>query len=429
MKKIKFERIIAAVLTVITVMSLFSACSDKEENENTKPVNSSFKEEWVVVPEIEAQAIDPLVRAEFNENTNHYDISYDRYFRIMQNSKYGIIDYNGEIVVKPQFDDIFAIRGGDDYIGIKTDSKGNKSQTYIHSDTFNTESAYKKYNSEKYEYYWNTGIGELVLVKTKDGDSKSQKGTPSLPVTICGVKHSGNKYNPDGTYGLYFNSTVVTGMVYSGAGCFSDGKAAFQSNGKWGYIDSNGRTVIPFEYDAVCDYNALGGNDTPYESFGGFVTLCKDKKFGVLKDDGTVAVPFNYDDATPVVGGRMYAKTGSKWGILLVDKNAEIEETSTTKKTTTEVETTAEEETTTEWTTETTETTSQTDGDSAGTYILSDARTLRESPEYNDDNIILTVEGGNRVYVDSVDGYWGHISFDGESGWINLSGVEKVEGE
>lgn len=422
----KKERIIAAVLILLTVIGLFSACGDKKENEETKPVNSTFKEEWVVSPTIEAQAIDPFVRADFNDNTNHYDISFDRCFKIMQNSKYGIIDYNGKVVVKPKFDDIIAIRNSNDYIGINTDSKGNKKQTYIHSDTFNTETAYKKYNSEKYEYYWNTGSSELVFVKTESGDSKAQNGTPSLPEAVCGVTRSGNKYNSDGTYGLYFNSANVTGMVYAGAGCFSDGKAAFMSNGKWGYIDSNGRTVIPFEYDSVCDYSALGGDDTPYESFGGFVTLCKDKKFGVLKSDGTVAVPFNYDDATPVVSGRMYAKTGNKWGLLLVDKNAEAEET-TTKKTTTEAETTAKEETTTTQTTETT--TEETEESVYGTYILSDARTLRESPEYNDDNIILTVDGGNTVYVDSVDGYWGHISFGGESGWINLSGVEKVEEE
>lgn len=423
MKMKKFKNVLVLLVALMTVVSLFSACGKKDKAVN-KTVTDKYKESWVVKPEIEAQAIDPLVRAVFNENTNHYDISFDNCFRIMQNSKYGIIDYNGKIVVKPEYDELFAIRDNRGYIGIKVESDGDKAQTYIHSDTYEKEPAYKKYNSEKFEYYWN---GEkLVFVKTQSGDSKEQKGKPSLPEAVKGVVYSGNKFNPDGTFGLYANSKNITGMVYSSAGCFSDSKVAFRSNGKWGYIDSNGRTVIPFEYDAVSGYSALGGDDTPYEGFGGYTTLCKEKKFGVMNNDGKIVVPFKYDDATPVVSGRMFVKSNGMWGILLVDENAEIPETTTSKtKETTTVESTTEKNT--EAISE--EETSKTESGNSSAYYINDARTLRYSPEYEEDNIILTVDEGVTVTVDRVEGIWGHIYYDGEEGWINLSGLEAAEGE
>ena len=429
MKRTNISKLIAVLLCLATVLTLFSACSGKKEK-NPEKTEEEYAPEWVISPSIEAQAIDPIVRATFNENTNHYDITYDAYFRIMQNSKYGIIDFNGKTVVEPQFDELYAIRGTKDYMGITTDSDGDKEQTYITGGSFETETAYKKYNTEKYEYYWNTGSSEVVFVKTEAGDSKQQDGKPSLPEVVKGVNRTGNAYKADGTYGLYSNSTNVTGMIYSGAGCFADSKAAFLSNGKWGYIDSNGRTVIPFEYDAVWNYSALGGSDTPYESYNGFITLCKDKKFGVMKDDGSVLIPFIFDGATPVVNGMAFVKSGGKWGVLLVDKNSVTREP-VSEDTTKETETT-EKTDKTEKTTDTStegETTTEAKSYPAGLYVLDDYLTLRTDPEYADDNIILTVDEGEEVRVDGVEGNWGHITYDGEEGWINLDYAEKVEEE
>lgn len=428
------NRTLKAILSVILLASIiipFAACSKKDDEENNAEETIEWVADWAVEPTISAQAIDPIVRADFNENTNHYDISYDSYFRIMVNSKYGIIDSNGKIVLEAKYDDLYAIRNSDDYLGIIKNSDGSTTQKYIHNDTFTTETAYKKYNSEKYEYYWNTRDRELVFVKTESGDSKKQSGVPTLPEVVKGVVYSGNKYNADGTYGLYYNSEMITNLIYSNAGCFSDGKVAFESNGKWGYIDSTGRTVIPFEYESVLDYNALGGSDTPYESFGGYVTLCKDKKFGVLDDNGEIAVPFNYDDATPVVNGKLYVKENNKWGVLIVDKNAVS--TDTTVKTEDKTTTTTENETTIEATSQAeqdaTTTTEAVEAQyTTGLYKVRGDLRVRDNPELGD-NVVSGVSDGDSVRVDSVEGNWGHISYDGAEGWICLDYADRIEEE
>ena len=434
------KQILAFVMFAVMIVTTFAACSSQKKKESEDEPTATFTAQWVSDPIIDAQAIDPFVRADFNENTNHYDISFANCFRIMRNSKYGIIDLKGKVVIEPEFDKIIAIRGSEDFLGIKTSESGENAQTYIHNKTFETEPAYKEYNYEKYEYYWNTDTVEAMFVEVSGGAAKKKDFAPSLPEIIKGVTYSGNKFTPDGTYGLYCNSSNITGMRYSGAGCFSDGKAAFCSNGKWGYLDSTGRTVVPFEYDAVWGYSAMGGEDTPYESYEGYVTLCKDKKFGVMKDGGTIVADFIYDDATPVVDGKAFAKVEGKWGIISVDGSSEhidVTTTTTTKKS--EESTSQNDEQTTgtesESTTSTTSTTSTSEYESgiygysaypSGSYTTYNNISLRSTP--GGDSILTKVNGigdGASFYVDRVDGIYGHITYGGYEGWVNLEYAEK----
>jgi len=43
--------------------------------------------------------------------------------------------------------------------------------------------------------------------------------------------------------------------TYEDAQTFSEGLAAVKQNGKWGYIDQDGKTVIPFQYDLACAFS------------------------------------------------------------------------------------------------------------------------------------------------------------------------------
>lgn len=431
------KRVLAFVVCLTVITTLFAACSKNNVLDGPGMVNKTGDTaEWVITPNIEAEAIEPLVRADFNESTNHYDISYADCFRIKQNGKYGIIDLNGKIVIKPQFDELFAIRGSMDFLGVKINSKGERSQKYIHYGTFKTENAYKKYNSEKYEYYWNTRLTNLVPVKIKGNKTEEVKMKPMVPEVVTGVVKNDGKFVPDGKYGLYANSQNVMGMVYSGAGQFSDGKVAFKSGDKWGYIDSNGRTAIPFRYDAVPGYSVFGGEDTPYESYSGFVTLYKDGKFGILNDEGKEVAQFVYDGATPVVNGQAFVNTDGKWGVILVGEVPVVSETTTaeateaatsvTEKTTEKTKT----ERTTEKTTETTdedeeESTTRKSEYSKGSYHVSGEVNVRRTSNTNSDNVIGSIGEGEKIYVDSVDGVWGHVSYDGYDGWVYLGLCEK----
>lgn len=427
MKNVSFIKIIAVLMCVATVLGAFTACSSKKTTPNT--VKASVNDgpltdpKWVVVPSIDAQAIEPLVRADYNESTRHYDISYADCFKIKQNGKYGIIDYNGKIVIKPKYDSIVAIRNSSDFVATGKDFDGETVQTYINYNDFSVESSYRKYNTLRYEYLWNATDNSAVFVQNDNGEIYKDDLKAALPESVRGVKDVDGEYVGDGTYGLYINGKNIMGMIYSGAGCFSNGMAAFKSNGVWGYIDSNGKTVLPFGYDAVKGYSAFGGEDTPYESYDGYVTVTKDGKFGVFTNEGKAVTDMSYEGATPVVGGRAYILKDGKWGLASFgdssDATARTDVTTATKP----EETTTEKPT--EKTTEKTTAEETTTAEGAGNYVVNtDGLKLRTDAGTQND-IILELSEGTVLTIDRVSDGWGHTYYDGNEGWVSLDYVDK----
>lgn len=51
-----------------------------------------------------------------------------------------------------------------------------------------------------------------------------------------------------------FNYTEIITPIYDNARSFSGGLAAVQKDGKWGYIDTDGKTIIDFKYDSASSF-------------------------------------------------------------------------------------------------------------------------------------------------------------------------------
>ena len=427
MKK-NFIRLLSFAICLVMTLCVFDGCtSKKSETEDTTTTASStlVDPKWIIGPTIEAESIEPLVRADYNENTRHYDISYADCFKIKQNGKYGIIDYNGKVVISPKYDSITAIRNRDDFLAVTIDEDGERVQTYINYNDFSTEPAYKTYNSLRYEYLWITAENSAVFIQNDGGDIYEEELKASLPESVRGVKDVDGKFVSDVTYGLYINGKNVMGMIYSGAGSFSNGMAAFKSNGVWGYIDSNGKTVIPFGYDAVKGYSTFGGDDTPYESYDGYVTVTKGGKFGIMTNEGKPVTELVFDGATPVVGGRAYVLKGGKWGLVSFGDSSYA--TSRTEATTVKPTEKTTEKTTEEPTEETTEpeTTAENENGGAGNYIVNTDGLRFRADIGTDSDILAELSYGTELTVDRVVDGWGHTYYDGNEGWVSLDYLDE----
>lgn len=66
---------------------------------------------------------------------------------------------------------------------------------------------------------------------------------------------------------------------------FSEGLMAVCKNEKWGFINEEGKTKIPFEYDS---------RFLPFHFTNGLLYVMKDKKTGVINTKGEVVIPFEY---------------------------------------------------------------------------------------------------------------------------------------
>lgn len=94
------------------------------------------------------------------------------------------------------------------------------------------------------------------------------------------------------------------GDTYTSAGIFSEGLAAVQKDGKWGYVDRTGAEKIPFLFDKAY----------PFQE--GLAAVVLDGKAGFIQPDGTLSLGFSYQDARSPYGGRAWVKQDGKWGVL-----------------------------------------------------------------------------------------------------------------
>lgn len=319
-----FKKILCLALAAIFVF-LFAACSGgKKKVEEVKQTQKAepkptYTEKWLLSPSIKAQAIYSLPIAGLNKSTNHYDISFGDSFVVKKDDMFGLIDSNGSLVFKPEFLSIETCPCYEGYIITQKEDS-------VYTSTYQLGSTYQK--AWIYPHECDDFNGLTYTLNNDDMTVSSEyngKDTffpnsvePVLPESMAIIDSNG----PTGKYTLVTDGKAVGRSDYDCAGVFTDGLCAFKLNGKWGYVNSEGETVIPFEFDAVEGYNALNKDyDTPYECSEGYVTVLKNGKFGVYSADGEMVIPCQYTCLTTVHDGRVYAsQDGQTWGILLVDE-------------------------------------------------------------------------------------------------------------
>lgn len=88
-------------------------------------------------------------------------------------------------------------------------------------------------------------------------------------------------------------------LMLSAIVCFAEDRAAKYAmplwpvarNGKWGYIDSKGKVVVPFEYESAWNFSE------------GLALVQKGGKWGFINEQGRVAIPFQHDYCLPFYDG------------------------------------------------------------------------------------------------------------------------------
>ena len=86
----------------------------------------------------------------------------------------------------------------------------------------------------------------------------------------------------------------------------SDGLTAFKKDGKWGFVNSEGKIKIKAEYDEARSFS------------NGLAAVCKDDKWGFINEDGKVVIEYQFIDADYFNSeGNCFVKTmQDEWQII-----------------------------------------------------------------------------------------------------------------
>lgn len=185
-----------------------------------------------------------------------------------KDGKHGFVDTNGEVVIKPQFDDVREFSDG--MAAVKLNNKWG----YINKN------------------------GKMVIDCKYENALEFKEGL--APIQVFGLWGFIDKTGKN----------IIKAQYYY-ANCFSDGLARVTSAStrRNGYIDKNGKLVIGFKYS----------NGHPFKEGLAIVDL---KKEGIVDKKGRTVARFLYDRIEPFSEGLAVVQKGTKYGYI--DKKGNV---------------------------------------------------------------------------------------------------------
>lgn len=368
------NKIFCSALTAVVAGAMLTGCAmpwEKGADDDVAPGGYSYTADsnseqkqayrWLIEPTINADNIISFDGSQVDPN-NEKNTAYANYSVIRQNGKYGIIDYSGNMVVPAEYDDYYTCWCGEVTLFNIINEK-NDEYEYCSIDSLNQVVYYAaEHHDSSPKYYWNSNE-EKIYVKDAD-EEQGEEYTGKKAVVVCeaDVKKSDNGFydiSPvsEPLYGLAKKDKLILDMqytdfyapAYKGAGLTC---IAFENDeGKWGYVGSDGKTIIDFKCDG--DMSAYCGKVIddemavhPYLFTDDYLPVSIDSSYGYYDIDGNCIVkPGEFDQARPAHNGKAWVMKSGKWGVIAfgdapVEEDSSEEETTTTTTTTSYITTT-----------------------------------------------------------------------------------------
>ena len=290
------------------------------------------------------------------------------YFKSVTTGKYGLMDYQGNVILQPNYD------------------------------------AFKRCGSGR-EYTDRDSYHTLVTIGNEDFEVQISNGV----VTISENAH------------LYHSvpTEALEDVSYDERDRYFEGYAAARKNDKWGYVSQEkDKKVIPYEYEAVNDLTPGETSSCDYcrPVTDGLIAVKKDGKMGIINLKNDVVVPFEYSNIMPGSDGVFIACKEGVWGVILVG-----EAQTTFKGVNIVVETLPPEVTETPG--------EETLGKYK--VVSDDGANIRDGAG-SDYDLVGELDTGDVVIGYSTKkadngNKWLRIKFNGEYGWVAMSMLEPVE--
>ena len=230
-------------------------------------------------------------------------------FRDSQSGKLGLIDSEGKVLVEPEYESVKYCAM--ELFCVLTKADGSQF-TYNPEDKSIVEGNLCAHGGRA-EFFWDPDNNKVVYYEIEAVDVPEE----DLPAEGEAEIIYDIKTRKVGLVG--HDGKLVVNPVYEEGMHFTNGLAAVKQDGRWGYIDAQGKVVIGFYYDdaytsVACD--SLG-EGRPYNADDeGLVVLARDGLYGIYNRTGDIACSFQYRDIVSFGDGNYIAlKPDRSWWI------------------------------------------------------------------------------------------------------------------
>ena len=240
---------------------------------------------------------------------------------------------------------------------------------------------------------WNETAKHLAWTDEKGYAGEVKTSEPNLSAGLYPVASS--------KYGYIGRSLLLEiALLYENAMDFSENMAAVKKDGKWGYINKGGVTVIPFDFDSCAAADVMG-RDCAFSFRGGLAPVSKGGKFGIINKKAETVVDFEFDVILPGENGSYIACKNGIWGVLKIDEELLAAQTTATTAPAADI--------------------SSEPALPKGTYMIKTSGSvlnMRAAADPNSDVIAKIPNGTVLNVTKSVTG-WAYAKYNSFSGWVS----------
>lgn len=235
-----------------------------------------------------------------------------------QSHKYGLVDFNGKVVIDYSYEIEVSEPHGHAYIGHGDDSgsvidiNGNKTGAWAGGIGSGTENYYNTYDGKFWACSEVLNIYDLTLNKDADynisavpnlyydGQYKDTNGWDRVDGDIKYLD-TYTVYNPQtGKIIDTVDDYYVIGKI-GNTDCMS-----VKKNGKYIFIDGNGNQIVPGTYDFARCFK------------DGLAAVYKDGKAGYIDTTGKLVIPYIFEEATSAYNGCAWVRYNGCWGVCKI---------------------------------------------------------------------------------------------------------------
>jgi len=266
-----------------------------EDFENHKNYDFSiFKNELACKPAPKKEITIISITPKFDFIDNYYD----SLARVKLNGKWGYVDINKRTIIPIQLAYAENFHNG----MAKVCSNG----TYMFVDKYGRKIPTPKYDKV---FPFSDGLAKVQLGDRFGFIDKENNEIAITRYTYADDFHEGFAVVRQGVsdnYG-YINTsgTLAIDFNYNSAERFYQGKAKVKLNGKWGFIDTAGKAIIPIKFADVKLFS---------EGLAGFRN--DNNKWGFIDSLGHEKIPPQFNDVKYFSDGLAGFKIGDKWGFM-----------------------------------------------------------------------------------------------------------------
>jgi hypothetical protein len=251
--------------------------------------------------------------------------SQQHLYVVVEHGRYGFIDGSGSIAIQPQFwwatdfdEDGYAtvyvcgrIASIDTAgsVGPYRDATGSRLEPMRHGENFGFVSASGKLQIEpRFDRALPFSDGLAAVQVGESWGFINAHGDVVIPLTFKAAYYFREGVGlVEGESGYEFidkNAHVLASGFEQLSGVTNEGRIPVSRNGKHGYLDLQGRVVIPLKYDDALTF------------FHGLAPVKKGDKWGYIDRSGREVLAFKFDEAGEFRGGLAAVRIGSKSGFI-----------------------------------------------------------------------------------------------------------------